>query len=235
VWENKVTIAVSETELADYMDGNGDQHYVAKLAGINADGSVVDWRAKGGLAEHVTDSDPHPQYTTEEELEIALQSLGDEQLKNMVGMIGEFHSDSSIAGWVDLKGGEISRTTDKLLWGYAVDAGMVIQQSTKDVDPISNAMKFGDGDGVTTFTLPNHHLGHFVRGNPSGVDHGETQESQNKEHSHNATGTAYAYSHLGTGPGRDFKRATVTTTIEGRAEARPLTANLSIKIHRGWM
>ncbi|MFA0054948.1 phage tail-collar fiber domain-containing protein [Vibrio echinoideorum] len=52
VWENKVTIAVSETELTDYVDGNGDQHYVAKLAGINADGSVVDWRVKGGLAEH---------------------------------------------------------------------------------------------------------------------------------------------------------------------------------------
>lgn len=62
VWENKVTIAVSETELNDYVDVNGDQHYVAKLAGIKADGLVVDWRVKGGLDEHVTDSDPHPQY-----------------------------------------------------------------------------------------------------------------------------------------------------------------------------
>ncbi len=63
VWENKVTIAVSETELTDYVDGNGDQHYVAKLAEINADGSVVDLRVKGGLAEHVAGSDdPHPQY-----------------------------------------------------------------------------------------------------------------------------------------------------------------------------
>ncbi|WP_299689327.1 phage tail protein [uncultured Vibrio sp.] len=53
VWENKVSIAVSETELTDYVDGNGDKHYVAKLAGINADGSVIDWRVKGGLAEHV--------------------------------------------------------------------------------------------------------------------------------------------------------------------------------------
>ena len=67
VWENKVTIAVSETELTDYVDGNGDQHYVAKLAGINADGSVVDWRVKGGLAEHVAASDPHPQYLKESE------------------------------------------------------------------------------------------------------------------------------------------------------------------------
>ena len=50
VWENKVTILVSRTELTDYVDENGEQHYVAKLAGINADGSVVDWRVKGGLA-----------------------------------------------------------------------------------------------------------------------------------------------------------------------------------------
>ncbi|WP_253825699.1 phage tail protein [Vibrio sp. RE86] len=67
VWENKVTIAVSETELTDYVDGNDEQHYVAKLAGINADGSVVDWREKGGLAEHVADSDPHAQYLKESE------------------------------------------------------------------------------------------------------------------------------------------------------------------------
>lgn len=50
VWENKVIILVSRTELTDYVDENGEQHYVAKLAGINADGSVVDWRVKGGLA-----------------------------------------------------------------------------------------------------------------------------------------------------------------------------------------
>ncbi|MFA0609462.1 phage tail protein [Vibrio sp. 10N.222.49.B4] len=67
VWENKVTIAVSEAELTDYVDGNGDQHYVAKLAGINADGSVIDWRVKGGLAEHAADSDPHEQYLQEDD------------------------------------------------------------------------------------------------------------------------------------------------------------------------
>lgn len=63
VWENKVTIAVSETELTDYVDGNQQQHYVAKLAGINTDGSVTDWRVKGGLGEHEAASDPHSQYS----------------------------------------------------------------------------------------------------------------------------------------------------------------------------
>ncbi|EEX94351.1 hypothetical protein VIOR3934_19800 [Vibrio orientalis CIP 102891 = ATCC 33934] len=61
-WENIVTITASEIDLTDYVDGNGNQHYVAKLAGINADGSVVDWRVKGGLEGHVAEIDPHPQY-----------------------------------------------------------------------------------------------------------------------------------------------------------------------------
>ncbi|WP_258005511.1 phage tail protein [Vibrio diazotrophicus] len=61
-WQNVVTIRLSEVELVDYLDENNQQHYVAKLAGINADGSVVDWRVKGGLGEHEAASDPHPQY-----------------------------------------------------------------------------------------------------------------------------------------------------------------------------
>ncbi|WP_306694915.1 phage tail protein, partial [Vibrio sp. A14(2019)] len=48
-WENTLTIKVSTTQLNDYVDAAGRKHYVAKLAGINANGSVVDWRVKGGL------------------------------------------------------------------------------------------------------------------------------------------------------------------------------------------
>ncbi len=62
VWENIVTITASATELTDYVDGNGDQHYVAQLAGINADGSVVDWRVKGGLDKLLDEENPFPQY-----------------------------------------------------------------------------------------------------------------------------------------------------------------------------
>ncbi|MDE1328507.1 phage tail protein [Vibrio aestuarianus] len=46
-WENTLTIKVSTTQLNDYVDAAGRKHYVAKLAGINANGSVVDWRVKG--------------------------------------------------------------------------------------------------------------------------------------------------------------------------------------------
>lgn len=50
IWENKLSITASETELTDYVDGQGEQHYVAKLVTINADGSTTDEQVKGGLA-----------------------------------------------------------------------------------------------------------------------------------------------------------------------------------------
>ncbi|RJK84902.1 hypothetical protein CHN44_17545 [Vibrio cholerae] len=61
-WQNIVTVRASATPLTDYVDENNQQHYVARLAGINADGSVEDWREKGGLPEHEAAENPHPQY-----------------------------------------------------------------------------------------------------------------------------------------------------------------------------
>ncbi|WP_236623323.1 phage major tropism determinant [Vibrio cholerae] len=61
-WQNIVTVRASATPLTDYVDQNQQQHYVARLAGINDDGSVEDWREKGGLPEHESAENPHPQY-----------------------------------------------------------------------------------------------------------------------------------------------------------------------------
>ncbi|WP_238844657.1 phage tail protein [Vibrio metoecus] len=61
-WQNIVTVRASTTPLTDYVDQNQQQHNVARLAGINADGSVEDWREKGGLPEHEAAENPHPQY-----------------------------------------------------------------------------------------------------------------------------------------------------------------------------
>ncbi|HAS3149532.1 TPA: hypothetical protein I6Z08_001468 [Vibrio cholerae] len=61
-WQNIVTVRASAPPLTDYVDQNQQQHYVARLAGINADGSVEDWREKGGLPEHEAAENPHPQY-----------------------------------------------------------------------------------------------------------------------------------------------------------------------------
>lgn len=61
-WQNVVTVRLSPVALSDYVDGSNQQHFVAKLAGINADGTVADWRVKGGLDAHESQENPHPQY-----------------------------------------------------------------------------------------------------------------------------------------------------------------------------
>ncbi|PML48191.1 hypothetical protein BCT35_06410 [Vibrio lentus] len=202
----------------------------------------------------------HSEFVTETELnELHLAPIK-AALANMVGMVGEFHHPGEKPAWIDLKGGELSRTTDRLLWDYAVSAGMTVVQATKDADPMTHAMKFGDGDGTTTFTVPNHHLGHFVRGASNGVGHGETQNAAIR----NITGTTQAIhaqfignpsspiiggafssnptSYPGTNSALsgsstklsafDFNASRVVPVAN---ENRPYTANLSIKIHRGWM
>lgn len=237
-WQNIVTVRASATPLTNYIDQNQQQHYVARLAGINADGSVEDWREKGGLPEHEAAENPHPQYV---------------KLSGLTGLIGEFHTAGQVPGWIDLKGGQLSRITDKLLWDYAVESGMVITQATKDADPMTHAMKFGDGDGATTFTLPNHHLGHFTRGTPSGVNHGETQGDTIRNitagapfvaswEDKQADGAFYweinrtiaAMIDL-TKTARDFLKFDASRVVPTSNENRPYTANISIKIHRGWM
>lgn len=196
----------------------------------------------------------HSEFVTETELnELHLAPIK-AALANMVGMIGEFHHAGEKPAWIDLKGGELSRTTDKMLWDYAVEAGMVIAQATKDADPMTHAMKFGDGDGTTTFTVPNHHLGHFVRGTPTGVTHGETQGDAIRNitgwmsslinDSQLSSGGVFdsepqgtALSWLGATPSltlyKNFFNA--SNSVPTSDENRPHTANLSIKIHRGWM
>ncbi|CAM2803781.1 phage tail protein [Vibrio neptunius] len=63
--ENLFQIVSTTDDLVDYTDSENRPHYVAKVARIEADGSIVDLRVKGGLAKHVADSDPHPQYVKE--------------------------------------------------------------------------------------------------------------------------------------------------------------------------
>lgn len=44
MWANIPTIKASNTPLSDYVDEQGYQHYVARLAGVDASGNVQDWR-----------------------------------------------------------------------------------------------------------------------------------------------------------------------------------------------
>ncbi|HGF7519689.1 TPA: phage tail protein [Vibrio cholerae] len=200
-------------------------------------------------AKHLVAENPHPQYV---------------KLSCLTGLIGQFHTAGQVPGWIDLKGGNLSRVTDKLLWEYALSSEMIIAQALKDADPVKYAMFFGDGDGSTSFTLPNHHLGHFTRGTPSAQTHGSTQNDALR----NAYGSFSIDARKGIEPqggfsfpgdsglfvGGNLKSGSVITSsdyggglnyqsvhfdlsrvLPTSNEIRPFTANISIKIHRGWM
>ncbi len=200
----------------------------------------------------------HSEFVTETELNELYLAPIKAALANMVGMVGAFHCSGTKQGWVDLTGGVLSRETDKLLFDYAVNSGLWIQQTIKDANPTKYAMYFGDGDQATTFTLPNHHLGHFTRGNPAGVNHGEVQGDAIRNIEGHMTGFSGiggmvrpinpngAFEEYNTGVnailsggtssndsyGFKFDASNMVPTAD---ENRPHTANLSIKIHRGWM
>ncbi|SIO96475.1 phage tail-collar fiber domain-containing protein [Vibrio spartinae] len=173
--------------------------------------------------------------------------------RSFVGMIADFQIAAPRPGWLNANGGEVSRTTDAILWQYAQDAELIIEQTNKDADPMKYAAYFGDGDGSTTFTLPNFHLGHFRRGAKSGVAHGATQGDairniygsidgiphkdgfatsgaisvavSNISPSNLTDGGARVYLHT-------FDASRVVPTAD---ENRPYTANISVKIFRGWL
>ncbi|MFA0055131.1 phage tail protein [Vibrio echinoideorum] len=207
---------------------------------------------------HENKSDPHEQYAKDEDLSNHINNENPHgqynQIKHLVGLVGEFHLPGDKPGWIDLKGGELSRITDKLLWDYAQSASMVVNQSIKNSDPMTHAMKFGDGDGVTTFTLPNHHLGHFVRGTPAGIGHGVTQTDAIRNITGMVSGTSGdGIFDFGSGAmeldeaGKSIRTVTpanigynnfsfdASRVVPTASENRPYTANLAIKIHRGWM
>lgn len=197
----------------------------------------------------------HNQYVTETELlGLHFSKLKKELLALRCGEIEHFDDPNPRAGWVDLDGGILSRATDSLLWAHAQRTGLLISQATKDSDKKKYAAYWGAGDGSTTFTRPDHHLGHFTRGNPAGVAHGETQgdairdiqgtipfgllrKTENPQGSFygtNRTSQEYGITSAGYyNEGRiHFDASRVVPTAN---ENRPYSMNLSVKIHRGWV
>ncbi|MCF4173519.1 hypothetical protein [Vibrio sp. McD22-P3] len=107
-------------------------------------------------------------------LQKLLEASAVNSLQYRVGQKAEIHS-AQIPDWLlKADGSIVSRTIDDVLWAHAAASGLVIAQATKDANPEQYAMYYGDGDGSTTFSLPNWYLGHFARGNPAGVVLGET-------------------------------------------------------------
>ncbi|PMM35932.1 hypothetical protein [Vibrio lentus] len=108
-------------------------------------------------------------------LQKLLEASAVNSLQYRVGQKAEIHS-AQIPDWLlKADGSIVSRAVDDVLWAHAATSGLVIAQSTKDANPEQYAMYYGDGDGSTTFSLPNWYLGHFARGNPAGVAFGQAQ------------------------------------------------------------
>lgn len=174
-------------------------------------------------------------------------------LEVLTGMTASFHTERPLLGWVDAKGGELSRTTDAKLWAHAQASGLLIEQASKNKEPKKYAMYFGTGNGNTTFTLPNLHLGHFTRGNPSGVAFGSTQGDAIRNitagapfvaswEPSDAEGALYweisrnIAAIIDTNKAaRDYLKFDASRVVPTANENRPYTANLCIKIFRGFI
>lgn len=55
-------------------------------------------------------------------------------------------------------GSTYNRADYPKLWSKIQGTSIVVAQADKDTDPEINSAKYGDGDGTTTFTLPNYSL-----------------------------------------------------------------------------
>ncbi|GLT18055.1 hypothetical protein GCM10007938_18330 [Vibrio zhanjiangensis] len=93
--ENLFQIVATNDDLVDYTDSENQPHYVAKLARIEADGSIVDLRVKGGLAEQIQQLKNMPFYpevvNDENRLAMSLDgatlTIGDNQVIRLYGWL----------------------------------------------------------------------------------------------------------------------------------------------------
>ncbi|WP_135380992.1 hypothetical protein [Vibrio tasmaniensis] len=180
-------------------------------------------------------------------LQKLLEASAVNSLQYRVGQKAEIHS-AQIPDWLLKADGSngISRTVDDVLWAHASASGLVVAQATKDASPEQYAMYYGDGDGSTTFSLPNWYLGHFSRGNPAGVALGETQDSQNKAHVHALSQAGFSYEDYTSQSDPQYMGAANNVTgrfsadialldvlSQGGSEARPKSGHINVCIERG--
>lgn len=95
------------------------------------------------------------------------------------------------SGEVAFDGSPLSRTTHPIAWAKISATINLIDQATKDADPITYGGHYGDGDGTTTFTLPILG-GEFIRmfDDGRGVDDGRGFGSWQEDAIRNITGAA---------------------------------------------
>lgn len=70
-WQTVFEMKVSKSALSDYVDADGYQHYVTKIADINSAGNVVDTRHVEGFSEHLR----HDEQATKAQAEAMTSSI----------------------------------------------------------------------------------------------------------------------------------------------------------------
>lgn len=117
----------------------------------------------------------------------------------------------------------LSRVAYEDLYNHLDGEGLIVDEGTKD------EWEFGDGDGVTTFSLGDYR-GEFIRAfdGGRGVDTGRVfgswQADEFKEHDHPSSGTTSASTIQEQGDGGDASltaRAGSATGLSGGDETRP--------------
>ncbi|PSU35407.1 phage tail protein [Photobacterium phosphoreum] len=136
-WSNSIELKVSVTALNDTVI-DGVYNYVAKIAEIGADGSIIDVR-----------NPPHPDYLL---------------ANGFIGKVFDSFDQTPQKYFVRADGAELLRTHYRKLWQWANDNNLTISQAIKDTDPFSQAAYYGAGDDLTTFTVPHLHQGQVLRG-----------------------------------------------------------------------
>lgn len=129
------------------------------------------------------------------------------------------------AGFIRYDGTTHQRANYAKLVKYATDENLFVSQSLKDGDPLKYAAYFGDGDGSTTFSTPNGHLGNVFRGeSPFGsfletlndairnITATATLNKSSAEIYQVAGSTGGAFTHLTTSSGTQMTTAESSTT-----------------------
>lgn len=152
-----------------------------------------------------------------------------EALSNLIVPVGftaySTLSTQPVGRWIKGNGSALSRTAYADLFAAASASSNYVSQALKDADPETYAGYYGDGDGSTTFTLPDLRA-EFIRGwdDGRGIDAGRAfgswQDSDNKAHNHTEYGTKQE-DLVGVGPLSVLRFSTGSTGMSGGNESRP--------------
>ena len=114
-WKPKVTFDVTDQEKQDYIDANGAQHYVLKIAEITSETTVNDLRTIDGLYQKVVNAEKYQKANVE--VQKAVQALKDGQDVNIV-VFSDSTGDATNE-WVYLLASKLSHDYDHTVKYYS--------------------------------------------------------------------------------------------------------------------